>query len=331
MDELPILYQVDGDPSAVTRNSQAMNNQVPGYHRKNQGSGADLSQLRHRPGHLTPDLSLQTRTQTSHHCSRPATPLPTTKTSTAFLVGTGQQQSNSNGLPVTNDRVEFMRPTSPLEVNALRMPIRSQDNCLCLSITTAYSPHVADCGNHRSHRSRKSRLRTYVIMVLEFHTWPIAPGSGYDTILFYGFHCVSSLIALCDLSKAFDIGRLLIRELDRSPPVLAVERKWYLDEVLRGERPVTARVGTQVFILAPLIFTIRVDLTRQVMSAQDAFFYLRDFVSLLSGWVNTHSGENVLTNLLYQSTLKQRRAWLLLGWVTIERSYPCKQPTNPAY
>ncbi|KAG8241262.1 hypothetical protein J6590_090418 [Homalodisca vitripennis] len=28
--------------------------------------------------------------------------------------------------------------------------------------------------------------------------------------------------------------------------------------------------------------------------------------------------------------IKQRRAWLLLGWVTAERSCPCKQPACPA-
>ncbi|KAG8325598.1 hypothetical protein J6590_063169 [Homalodisca vitripennis] len=28
--------------------------------------------------------------------------------------------------------------------------------------------------------------------------------------------------------------------------------------------------------------------------------------------------------------IKQRRAWLLLGWVTAERSCPCKQPAFPA-
>ncbi|KAG8294453.1 hypothetical protein J6590_102613 [Homalodisca vitripennis] len=28
--------------------------------------------------------------------------------------------------------------------------------------------------------------------------------------------------------------------------------------------------------------------------------------------------------------IKQRRAWLLLGWVIAERSYPCKQPACPA-
>ncbi|KAG8302815.1 hypothetical protein J6590_025093 [Homalodisca vitripennis] len=29
--------------------------------------------------------------------------------------------------------------------------------------------------------------------------------------------------------------------------------------------------------------------------------------------------------------IKQRRAWLLLGWVTAERSCPCKQPAYPAF
>ncbi|KAG8277865.1 hypothetical protein J6590_033396 [Homalodisca vitripennis] len=28
--------------------------------------------------------------------------------------------------------------------------------------------------------------------------------------------------------------------------------------------------------------------------------------------------------------IKQHRAWLLLGWVTAERSCPCKQPPCPA-
>ncbi|KAG8325602.1 hypothetical protein J6590_063173 [Homalodisca vitripennis] len=30
------------------------------------------------------------------------------------------------------------------------------------------------------------------------------------------------------------------------------------------------------------------------------------------------------------SRIKQRRAWLLLGWVANERSCPCKQPAFPA-
>ncbi|KAG8292769.1 hypothetical protein J6590_031748 [Homalodisca vitripennis] len=32
------------------------------------------------------------------------------------------------------------------------------------------------------------------------------------------------------------------------------------------------------------------------------------------------------TVLVRDNRIKQRRAWLLLGWVTAERSCPCKQP-----
>ncbi|KAG8271612.1 hypothetical protein J6590_059087 [Homalodisca vitripennis] len=38
-------------------------------------------------------------------------------------------------------------------------------------------------------------------------------------------------------------------------------------------------------------------------------------------WVRLSSQDN---------RIKQRRAWLLLGWVTAERSCPCKQPACPA-
>ncbi|KAG8325547.1 hypothetical protein J6590_065431 [Homalodisca vitripennis] len=34
--------------------------------------------------------------------------------------------------------------------------------------------------------------------------------------------------------------------------------------------------------------------------------------------------------LSQDNRVKQRRAWLLLGWVTAERSYPCKQPACSA-
>ncbi|KAG8284228.1 hypothetical protein J6590_107607, partial [Homalodisca vitripennis] len=34
--------------------------------------------------------------------------------------------------------------------------------------------------------------------------------------------------------------------------------------------------------------------------------------------------------LSQDNQIKQRRAWLLLGWVTAERSCPCKQPACPA-
>ncbi|KAG8265559.1 hypothetical protein J6590_092267 [Homalodisca vitripennis] len=34
--------------------------------------------------------------------------------------------------------------------------------------------------------------------------------------------------------------------------------------------------------------------------------------------------------LSQDNRIKQRRAWLLLGWVASERSCPCKQPTCPA-
>ncbi|KAG8275414.1 hypothetical protein J6590_086536 [Homalodisca vitripennis] len=33
--------------------------------------------------------------------------------------------------------------------------------------------------------------------------------------------------------------------------------------------------------------------------------------------------------LSQDNRIKQRRAWLLLGWVTTERSCPCKQPACP--
>ncbi|KAG8252720.1 hypothetical protein J6590_051169 [Homalodisca vitripennis] len=32
----------------------------------------------------------------------------------------------------------------------------------------------------------------------------------------------------------------------------------------------------------------------------------------------------------WNNRIKQRRAWLLLGWVTAERSCPCNQPACPA-
>ncbi|KAG8255605.1 hypothetical protein J6590_088651 [Homalodisca vitripennis] len=34
--------------------------------------------------------------------------------------------------------------------------------------------------------------------------------------------------------------------------------------------------------------------------------------------------------LSQDNRIKQRRAWMLLGWVTAERSCPCKQPACPA-
>ncbi|KAG8283987.1 hypothetical protein J6590_003680 [Homalodisca vitripennis] len=42
------------------------------------------------------------------------------------------------------------------------------------------------------------------------------------------------------------------------------------------------------------------------------------------------STATVANGVVCDSRIKQRRAWLLLGWVTAERSCPCKQPACPA-
>ncbi|KAG8316606.1 hypothetical protein J6590_046649 [Homalodisca vitripennis] len=42
------------------------------------------------------------------------------------------------------------------------------------------------------------------------------------------------------------------------------------------------------------------------------------------------AGDNSMQRLSQDNRIKQRRAWLLLGLVTAERSCPCKQPAFPA-
>ncbi|KAG8307281.1 hypothetical protein J6590_024927 [Homalodisca vitripennis] len=42
------------------------------------------------------------------------------------------------------------------------------------------------------------------------------------------------------------------------------------------------------------------------------------------------SSDHLVQWLSQDNRIKQRRAWLLLGWMTAERSCPCKQPTCPA-
>ncbi|KAG8300878.1 hypothetical protein J6590_065609 [Homalodisca vitripennis] len=52
----------------------------------------------------------------------------------------------------------------------------------------------------------------------------------------------------------------------------------------------------------------------------------------MSAVLPTHSqpGLSVSRGLSQDNQSKQRQAWLLLGWVTAERSCPCKQPACPA-
>ncbi|KAG8246763.1 hypothetical protein J6590_077381 [Homalodisca vitripennis] len=45
---------------------------------------------------------------------------------------------------------------------------------------------------------------------------------------------------------------------------------------------------------------------------------------------NTLKGNPRVQRLSQDNRIKQRRAWLLLGWVTPERSCPCKQRACPA-
>ncbi|KAG8268530.1 hypothetical protein J6590_023908 [Homalodisca vitripennis] len=58
--------------------------------------------------------------------------------------------------------------------------------------------------------------------------------------------------------------------------------------------------------------------------------WLDTLIALKSPTLQFHQCDNRVQLLSQDNWIKQRRAWLLLGWVIAKRSCPCKQPACPA-